>query len=75
MISPALQRQTAKIDANVFLLSSGHLPFLSKPKETGRNHGCSGVCARQVTIPVGDCRTSRPRVGCATPDGSRRAER
>jgi pimeloyl-ACP methyl ester carboxylesterase len=35
MISPALQRKIAKrIDANVFILRSGHLPFLSKPKET-----------------------------------------
>jgi pimeloyl-ACP methyl ester carboxylesterase len=35
MICPALQRQTAKrINANVFVLQSGHLPFLSKPKET-----------------------------------------
>jgi pimeloyl-ACP methyl ester carboxylesterase len=35
MISPALQRQIAKrINANVLLLRSGHLPFLSKPKET-----------------------------------------
>jgi pimeloyl-ACP methyl ester carboxylesterase len=35
MISPALQRQIAKrINANVFLLNSGHVPFLSKPKET-----------------------------------------
>jgi pimeloyl-ACP methyl ester carboxylesterase len=35
MIPPALQRQIAKrINANVFLLRSGHLPFLSKPKET-----------------------------------------
>lgn len=35
MISPALQQQIAKrINANVSLLHSGHLPFLSKPKET-----------------------------------------
>lgn len=35
MISPALQRQTAnRINANVSELQSGHLPFLSKPKET-----------------------------------------
>jgi predicted alpha/beta hydrolase family esterase len=35
MISPALQRQIAKrINANVFALQSGHLPFLSKPKGT-----------------------------------------
>jgi pimeloyl-ACP methyl ester carboxylesterase len=35
MISPELQHNTAKkINANVFVLASGHLPFLSKPKET-----------------------------------------
>lgn len=35
MIPPALQRQIAKrINATVFVLHSGHLPFLSKPKET-----------------------------------------
>jgi len=35
MISPALQREMAqRNNANVFVLSSGHLPFLSRPKET-----------------------------------------
>jgi pimeloyl-ACP methyl ester carboxylesterase len=35
MISPALQAQIAKtINANVFVLHSGHLPFLAKPRET-----------------------------------------
>jgi pimeloyl-ACP methyl ester carboxylesterase len=35
MMSPALQGQIAKrINASVFVLRSGHLPFLSKPKET-----------------------------------------
>jgi pimeloyl-ACP methyl ester carboxylesterase len=35
MISPALQRRTAKrINADVLVLQSGHLPFLSKPRET-----------------------------------------
>jgi pimeloyl-ACP methyl ester carboxylesterase len=35
MISPALQRQLAqRINAIVFILHSGHLPFLSKPKQT-----------------------------------------
>jgi pimeloyl-ACP methyl ester carboxylesterase len=35
MISPALQRQIAKrINAIVFILHAGHLPFLSKPRET-----------------------------------------
>jgi pimeloyl-ACP methyl ester carboxylesterase len=35
MISPALQRQTAnRMNADVSVLQSGHLPFLSKPKET-----------------------------------------
>ena len=35
MIAPALQRQIAKrINANVVVLQVGHLPFLSKPKET-----------------------------------------
>lgn len=35
MISPALQRQIAtRIKANVLVVHAGHLPFLSKPKET-----------------------------------------
>ena len=35
MISPVLQRHIAKrINANVFVLRAGHLPFLSRPKET-----------------------------------------
>jgi pimeloyl-ACP methyl ester carboxylesterase len=35
MISPALQCEIAKrINAKVFILRSGHLPFLSRPKET-----------------------------------------
>ena len=35
MLSPALQRQIVKrIKARSFVLHSGHLPFLSKPKET-----------------------------------------
>jgi pimeloyl-ACP methyl ester carboxylesterase len=35
MISPAFQRQTAeKINAHVFSCQSGHLPFLSRPRET-----------------------------------------
>ena len=35
MISPALQREIAsRINASVFVLRAGHLPFLSKPKET-----------------------------------------
>lgn len=35
MISPHLQRQIAnKINANVVTLHAGHVPFLSKPKET-----------------------------------------
>lgn len=35
MIAPALQRRIArKINANVFLIHSGHLPFLSKPRQT-----------------------------------------
>jgi pimeloyl-ACP methyl ester carboxylesterase len=35
MISPALQHQTAKkISAKIFVLQSGHLPFLSRPKAT-----------------------------------------
>jgi pimeloyl-ACP methyl ester carboxylesterase len=35
MIAPALQRETAaRIGATVITLNSGHLPFLSKPKET-----------------------------------------
>jgi pimeloyl-ACP methyl ester carboxylesterase len=35
MISPALQREIAtRIEARVFPLRAGHVPFLSKPKET-----------------------------------------
>jgi pimeloyl-ACP methyl ester carboxylesterase len=35
IISPALQREiAARIGARVFSLHAGHLPFLSKPKET-----------------------------------------
>jgi pimeloyl-ACP methyl ester carboxylesterase len=35
MISPVLQRETAsKVNACVFTLPTGHLPFLSKPNET-----------------------------------------
>jgi pimeloyl-ACP methyl ester carboxylesterase len=35
MISPALQREVAsRINATVLILRAGHLPFLSKPKET-----------------------------------------
>ena len=35
IISPALQREiAARIGARVFSLRAGHLPFLSKPKET-----------------------------------------
>ena len=35
MISPALQREiAARIEARVLSLHAGHLPFLSKPKET-----------------------------------------
>lgn len=35
IISPALQREiAARIEAHVFSLRAGHLPFLSKPKET-----------------------------------------
>jgi pimeloyl-ACP methyl ester carboxylesterase len=35
IISPALQREiAARIEARVFSLHAGHLPFLSKPKET-----------------------------------------
>jgi pimeloyl-ACP methyl ester carboxylesterase len=35
MISPALQREIAsRINASVLVVRAGHLPFLSKPKET-----------------------------------------
>jgi pimeloyl-ACP methyl ester carboxylesterase len=35
MISPALQRQIARrINASVLVIRSGHVPFLSRPKET-----------------------------------------
>ena len=35
MISPALQREIAgRINASVLVLRAGHVPFLSKPKET-----------------------------------------
>jgi pimeloyl-ACP methyl ester carboxylesterase len=35
VISPALQREIAsRINASVFVLRAGHVPFLSKPKET-----------------------------------------
>jgi pimeloyl-ACP methyl ester carboxylesterase len=35
MIPPALQREIAsRIDANALILRAGHVPFLSKPKET-----------------------------------------
>ena len=35
MMSPALQREIAgRINASVFILRAGHVPFLSKPKET-----------------------------------------
>jgi pimeloyl-ACP methyl ester carboxylesterase len=37
MIPPALQRQIAnRLNASVSVLQSGHLPFLSKPKETAQ---------------------------------------
>jgi pimeloyl-ACP methyl ester carboxylesterase len=35
MISPTLQREIAStINASIFVLRAGHVPFLSKPKET-----------------------------------------
>ena len=35
MVSPALQREiAARINASVLILRAGHVPFLSKPKET-----------------------------------------
>ena len=35
MMSPALQREIAgRINASVLILRAGHVPFLSKPKDT-----------------------------------------
>jgi pimeloyl-ACP methyl ester carboxylesterase len=47
MVSPALQRRIAeRINAKIVLLSSGHLPFLSKPRETADVILTAVGCAR-----------------------------
>ena len=51
MISPALQRKIAtRIEARVLSLRSGHVPFLSKPKETAAVilAAVEAVCGRQL---------------------------
>jgi pimeloyl-ACP methyl ester carboxylesterase len=48
IISPALQREiAARIEARVFSLRAGHLPFLSKPKETAEVILAAVDCVRR----------------------------
>ena len=54
MMPPALQREIAsRINANVLVLRAGHLPFLSKPKETADVIlAAVDCCARHKAKPV-----------------------
>jgi pimeloyl-ACP methyl ester carboxylesterase len=58
MISPALQRKlAARMNANVSILSAGHTPFLSKPKET------ANAILSAVDVVRGEDQPGGPNVG------------